>query len=114
VVHVAKSRSKKRRRFAAKIGNYFSNQAKHLTHRRPVSRKEAEAQGVVVQEIEKNKNFSESVKEYFYRWELLFNTPTPVTKIFQSEAELIVRKAPVVFLDRPVRIPQPPKPRPKR
>lgn len=103
----------KKRRVAAKIGSYFSNQAKHLTHRRPISRKEAEAQGVVVKKIEKNKVFAERIKEYYYRWELLFNTPTPVTKIFQSEAELIVRSAPVVFLDRPVRIPQPPRPKPK-
>lgn len=47
------------------------------------------------------------IKEYYYRWELLFNTPTPVTKIFQNEAEFIVKNAPVVFISQPVRIPQP-------
>lgn len=98
---------KKRRRVAAKIGNYFSSQGKHLTHRRPISRKEAKAQGVIIQDIEKDEIFAEMIKEYYYRWELLFNTPTPVTKIFQSESEFIVKNAPVVFIESPVNIPKP-------
>jgi len=99
--------AKKGRRIAEKIGNYFSNQKKHLTHRRPISRKEAKAQGVIMTEIEKDKIFSDMIKEYCYRWELLFNTPTPVTKIFQSEFEFIVKNAPIVFIENPVKIPKP-------
>jgi hypothetical protein len=103
--------AKKRRRVAAKIGNYFSDQGKHLTHRRPIFRKEAKAQGVVIQDIEEDKLLAEMIREYYYRWELLFGMPTPVTKIFQSETELIVKHAPVVFVGKPVKVPQPPSPK---
>jgi len=103
--------AKKRRGVAAKIGNYFSNQGKHLTHRRPIFRKEAKAQGVVIQDIEEDKIFAEMIKKYYYRWEMLFNAPTSVTKVFQSESEFIVKHAPVVFISNPVRVPQPPRPK---
>lgn len=106
--------AEKRRRVASKIGAYFSNQGKHLTHRRPIFRKEAKAQGVVVKEIEKDKTFAGMIKEYYYRWEFLFNTPTPVTKIFQSESEFIVKNAPVIFIDEPANLPKPPRPQLKK
>lgn len=99
--------AKKRRRIARKIGDYFSSQKKHLTHRRPIFRKEAKTQGVVVQKIEEDKIFADMIKEYYYRWELLFNSPTPVTKVFQSESEFIVKNAPMVFINSPVRLPKP-------
>ena len=111
---------KKKERVAAKIGNYFSSQKKHLTHRRPIFRKQARAQGVVVRDIEKDKIFAEMIRKYYYRWELLFNSPTSVTKVFQSESEFIVKHAPTVLVQNPVRIPQPlvqrrkPKPKPKK
>ncbi len=61
----------------------------------------------MITEIEKDKIFTDMIKMYYYRWELLFNTPTPVTKIFQSESEFIVKNAPVVFIENPVKVPRP-------
>lgn len=98
----------KKRKIAEKIGNYFSSQRRHLTHRKPIFREQAIAQGLVIEQIEKDRKFAQMIKEYYCRWELLFNTPTPVTKIFQSESEFIVRNAPVVMLENPVRIPRSP------
>jgi len=99
--------TEKAKKEANKASNFFSNRAIHLTHRRPIMKDEAEAQGLNIKNIEKDKDFSELIKEYYYRYELVLDASPAIAKIFHSESELIVKNAPIVSVS-PVRFPLPP------
>ena len=92
---------KEAKKLADKISRFFSNRTIHLTHRRPIMRDEAKKQRLVIKNIEEDKTFSELIKEYYYRYELTLDSNPGIAKIFHSESELIVKRAPIV----PIRVP---------
>lgn len=94
---------KEAKKLADKISRFFSNRRTHLTHRRPIMRDEAKIEGLVIKNIEEDKDFSGLIKEYYYRYELTLDANPGIAKIFHSESELIVKRAPIV----PIRIPPP-------
>jgi ATP-dependent protease ClpP protease subunit len=94
---------------ANNIAKYFSDHNLHLTHAKPIFRDEARSQGVLIEDTETvDQELANLVWEYYYRFETVFQANMPVTKIFQSESELIVTLAPVVQIQNPVQIPAPP------
>ena len=94
---------------AENIAKFFSDHNLHLTHGRPIFRDEVRVQGVQVDNTEAiDMELANLIWEYYYRFETIFGSNLPVTKIFQSESEYIVTYAPVVQIQSPIQIPGPP------
>ena len=68
---------------AKKIAKFFRDASVHLSHGRRISREEAKAQGVIVEELEDNQDLQEAVLSAYHLITLAFEK-SPATKIIES------------------------------
>lgn len=68
---------------AEKIAKFFRDASVHLSHGRRISREEAKAQGVIIEELEKNPDLQEAVLSAYHLITLAFEK-THATKIIES------------------------------